>query len=122
MFSNETQVFGGNDGTKGNLSGPSSPNPAPCDNPGTKVHILSVASTSHVPTHVLTLVRFLIAEINAIPFEAPPLAPVKPGYDPRTRAVGVGYTPEGPSKQTTTPVDHTADSAASQVRTTVWDD
>ena len=33
--------------------------------------------------------------INAIPYEAPPIASVKPGYDPKTQAVGVGYTPEG---------------------------
>jgi hypothetical protein len=32
---------------------------------------------------------------NAIPYEAPPISPVKPGYDPKTQAVGVGYTPEG---------------------------
>ena len=36
-----------------------------------------------------------LTEINAIPFEAPPLAPVREGYDPKTEAVGVGYTPEG---------------------------
>ena len=36
-----------------------------------------------------------LTELNAIPFEAPPLAPVREGYDPKTRAVGVGYTPEG---------------------------
>ena len=36
-----------------------------------------------------------LTEINAIPFAAPPLAPVRPGYDPKTEAVGVGYTPEG---------------------------
>ena len=36
-----------------------------------------------------------ISRINAIPFEAPPMAPVPAGYDPRTQAVGVGYTPEG---------------------------
>ena len=36
-----------------------------------------------------------LTEINAIPFEAPPLAPVREGYDPKTQAVGVGYTPEG---------------------------
>ena len=36
-----------------------------------------------------------LTEINAIPFEAPPLAPVRAGYDPATQAVGVGYTPEG---------------------------
>jgi alpha-N-acetylglucosaminidase len=36
-----------------------------------------------------------LSEINAIPFEAPPLAPVRAGYDPMTQAVGVGYTPEG---------------------------
>jgi hypothetical protein len=33
-----------------------------------------------------------LSEINAIPFAAPPLAPVRPGYDPKTEAVGVGYT------------------------------
>jgi hypothetical protein len=32
-----------------------------------------------------------LTEINAIPFEAPPLAPVRPGYDSKTQAVGVGY-------------------------------
>ena len=36
-----------------------------------------------------------ISKINAIPFEAPPLAAAPKGYDPRTQAVGVGYTPEG---------------------------
>ena len=36
-----------------------------------------------------------LTEINAIPFEAPPLAPVRAGYDSKTQAVGVGYTPEG---------------------------
>ena len=36
-----------------------------------------------------------ISEVNAVPFEAPPLAPVPAGYDPKTQAVGVGYTPEG---------------------------
>jgi hypothetical protein len=36
-----------------------------------------------------------MTEINAIPFEAPPLAPVPAGADPNTQAVGVGYTPEG---------------------------
>ena len=35
-----------------------------------------------------------ISKINALPFEAPPLAPVPVGYDARTQAVGVGYTPE----------------------------
>eukprot|EP00035_Acanthoeca_spectabilis_P021929 m.440986 g.440986 ORF g.440986 m.440986 type:complete len:917 (-) comp18600_c0_seq1:173-2923(-) len=36
-----------------------------------------------------------LSMINPIPFAAPPLAPVPPGYDKRTQAVGVGYTPEG---------------------------
>lgn len=36
-----------------------------------------------------------LSEINAIPFEAPPLAAVRAGYNPQTQAVGVGYTPEG---------------------------
>tara|TARA_B110000208_G_scaffold190499_1_gene254540 strand:- start:116 stop:1954 length:1839 start_codon:yes stop_codon:yes gene_type:complete len=37
-----------------------------------------------------------LTEINRIPFDAPPLAPTTPsGYDPKTQAVGVGYTPEG---------------------------
>lgn len=36
-----------------------------------------------------------LTEINAIPFKAPPLAPVRDGYNPKTQAVGVGYTPEG---------------------------
>ena len=36
-----------------------------------------------------------LSRINAIPFDAPPLAAVPKGYDPRTQAVGVGYTPEG---------------------------
>eukprot|EP01044_Picomonas_judraskeda_P002194 COSAG03_NODE_151_length_11504_cov_23.518632_5_plen_166_part_00 len=32
-----------------------------------------------------------LSEINEIPFAAPPIAPVRPGYDPNTEAVGVGY-------------------------------
>jgi alpha-N-acetylglucosaminidase len=34
---------------------------------------------------------------NAIPFDAPPLTPIQPWkeLDPKTQAVGVGYTPEG---------------------------
>ena len=36
-----------------------------------------------------------LSRINRIPFDAPPLAPTPPGYDPKTAAVGVGYTPEG---------------------------
>jgi hypothetical protein len=31
-----------------------------------------------------------LSQINAIPFQAPPLAPVPPGYSPKTQAVGVG--------------------------------
>lgn len=41
-----------------------------------------------------------ISRINDIPFTAPPLAPSPPGYDPRTEAVGVGYTPEGLDQNT----------------------
>jgi hypothetical protein len=41
-----------------------------------------------------------LSKINAIPFEAPPLAPVPKGYDPKTQAVGVGYTPEGLDQNT----------------------
>ena len=36
-----------------------------------------------------------ISEINTIPFAAPPLALAQPGYNPKTQAIGVGYTPEG---------------------------
>ena len=36
-----------------------------------------------------------LSEINALPFDAPPLAPPPAGADPATLAVGVGYTPEG---------------------------
>ena len=36
-----------------------------------------------------------LSKVNEIPFRAPPLVPVPPGYDPKTHAVGVGYTPEG---------------------------
>jgi len=36
-----------------------------------------------------------ISEINSMPFTAPPLAPAPQGYDTKTQAVGVGYTPEG---------------------------
>ena len=36
-----------------------------------------------------------LTEINAIPWQAPPLSPAPPAYDPQTQAVGVGYTPEG---------------------------
>jgi alpha-N-acetylglucosaminidase len=36
-----------------------------------------------------------LAEINQIPFAAPPLTPGPPSYDPATQVVGVGYTPEG---------------------------
>eukprot|EP01047_Picozoa_sp_COSAG01_P008539 COSAG01_NODE_338_length_18671_cov_259.238154_6_plen_122_part_00 len=36
-----------------------------------------------------------ITSINSMPFAAPPLAPAPQGYDPKTQAVGVGYTPEG---------------------------
>jgi hypothetical protein len=41
-----------------------------------------------------------ISRINDIPFAAPPLAPSPAGYDPRTQAVGVGYTPEGLDQNT----------------------
>jgi hypothetical protein len=41
-----------------------------------------------------------LSEINTIPFDAPPLAPVPAGYDPTTQAVGVGYTPEGLDQNT----------------------
>ena len=41
-----------------------------------------------------------LSRINAIPFEAPPLSPAHAGYDPRTQAVGVGYTPEGLDQNT----------------------
>jgi hypothetical protein len=41
-----------------------------------------------------------LSEINVIPFDAPPLAPVPKGYDPKTQAVGVGYTPEGLDQNT----------------------
>ena len=41
-----------------------------------------------------------LSKINAIPFEAPPLAAVPKGYDARTQAVGVGYTPEGLDQNT----------------------
>jgi hypothetical protein len=36
-----------------------------------------------------------LSEINQIPWEAPPFIPEAPGADPRTQAIGVGYTPEG---------------------------
>ena len=36
-----------------------------------------------------------LSKINALPFAAPPLAPIPTGYDSRAQAVGVGYTPEG---------------------------
>jgi hypothetical protein len=41
-----------------------------------------------------------LSEINVIPFDAPPLAAVPKGYDPKTQAVGVGYTPEGLDQNT----------------------
>ena len=36
-----------------------------------------------------------LSRANALPWDAPPLSPVPAGYDERTQAVGVGYTPEG---------------------------
>ena len=36
-----------------------------------------------------------LSRINALPWDAPPLSPAPEGYDSRTQAVGVGYTPEG---------------------------
>eukprot|EP00040_Diaphanoeca_grandis_P017313 m.90087 g.90087 ORF g.90087 m.90087 type:complete len:978 (+) comp26364_c0_seq1:96-3029(+) len=36
-----------------------------------------------------------ISETNAIPWEAPPFVAVAHEADPRTQAIGVGYTPEG---------------------------
>ena len=42
-----------------------------------------------------------LSRINGLPFEAPPLAPPpSSGYDNRTAAVGVGYTPEGLDQNT----------------------
>jgi hypothetical protein len=40
-------------------------------------------------------IRGNLSEINEIPFAAPPFSPPPATADPRTRAVGVGYTPEG---------------------------
>lgn len=37
-----------------------------------------------------------VSEINAIPFEAPPIAPVPAGYNPATQAVGVGWASRVP--------------------------
>ena len=36
-----------------------------------------------------------MSEINTIPFDAPPFATVPAGHNPKTQAIGVGYTPEG---------------------------
>ena len=36
-----------------------------------------------------------LSRINTIPWDAPPLSPAPAGYDKKTQAVGVGYTPEG---------------------------
>ena len=36
-----------------------------------------------------------LSEINKIPWQAPPFIPEAAGADPRTQAIGVGYTPEG---------------------------
>jgi len=37
-----------------------------------------------------------LTEVNMIPFDAPPLTAYSdPGADPKTQAIGVGYTPEG---------------------------
>ena len=41
-----------------------------------------------------------LSAINGIPFQAPPLAAVPAKYDPKTQAVGVGYTPEGLDQNT----------------------
>eukprot|EP01046_Picozoa_sp_COSAG06_P021717 COSAG06_NODE_1644_length_8819_cov_13.898624_8_plen_119_part_00 len=43
-----------------------------------------------------------LTEINAIPFEAPPLAPARPEYDPKTQAVGVGYVRVCPARSFST--------------------
>ena len=45
-------------------------------------------------------IRGKLSEVNAVPFEAPPLSAAPIGYDPATQAVGVGYTPEGLDQNT----------------------
>ena len=47
-----------------------------------------------------------LSEINTMPFAAPPLAPAPPGYNAKTQAIGVGYTPEGLASRTQIDLHH----------------